>query len=115
MLQTVKKLWGYEDWIVNEEYCAKILTILPGFACSLHYHPKKKETFFVLFGQVRLEQIDVRGTRFEEILKSGDTRTIMPKTPHRFSSANDSPATIWESSTHHEDTDVVRIEESKAL
>jgi len=111
MIPKVEKVWGYEFWITNElEYCAKILQLTAGFQCSLHYHPKKKETFHVLNGQVKLEQRDIRGIPFEEILMPGDTRTIYPKTPHRFSSVDG--AKILEISTHHEDSDVVRFTDS---
>lgn len=109
--KAVKKVWGSEYWIVNSEnYCLKLLEIHPGFQCSLHKHLIKDETFIVLDGVVKLEQADVRGTIFEETLRSGDQRRIAPKTPHRFGSMNG--AMILEISTHHEDTDVVRIAES---
>ena len=111
MIQVVGKRWGSEHWITNEaEYCAKILEIYPGMRCSLHFHPRKKETFYVQKGQVKLEQWDVRGIPFEEILFPGDTRTIYPKTQHRFSSIEG--ATVLEISTHHDDSDVVRITDS---
>lgn len=107
----VKKEWGSEKWLVNEpEYCAKILEITPGFKCSLHRHEIKKETFIVQQGVVRLEQRGVRGEAIDEMLVEGDSRTIMPRTPHRFSSHTG--ATILEVSTHHSDSDVVRYTDS---
>lgn len=113
-MKIVPKVWGQEHWLVNEpEYCAKILELDPHFQCSLHYHKIKKETFLVQEGVVTLEQRDVRGVPIVEILLEGDSRTIMPKTPHRFSSRLG--ATILEISTHHDDSDCVRIEPSGAL
>lgn len=109
-MQVEKKAWGREEIIVNDEYCGKILYLFPGKKCSLHYHNVKKETFHVQSGLVRLEQRDVRGSAIDELLKPGESRTIMPKTPHRFSSTHG--AIILEISTHHEDSDVVRIEPS---
>ena len=55
-----KKLWGYEQIIVNDElYCGKILTVLPaGFACSIHYHVNKQETFHILRGSLCLDLWD---------------------------------------------------------
>jgi len=107
----IKKAWGTEMVICNEpEYCAKFLMIDAGKRCSLHYHKVKKETFHVHRGLVRLEQRDVRGAAIDELLKMGESRTIMPGTPHRFSSYLG--ATILEVSTHHSDEDVVRIEPS---
>jgi mannose-6-phosphate isomerase-like protein (cupin superfamily) len=112
--KVVLKLWGTEFWLTNtDKYCAKVLEVMPNWSCSLHYHPVKQETFYVLEGEVKLEQRDVRGVPFEEILKAGDQRLIMPKTPHRFSSLEG--AQILEISTHHEDEDTIRIEESRKI
>lgn len=113
-MQTVKKVWGWEEIFVNEpEYCGKLLHVTPGYQCSLHYHKNKKETFSVLEGSVLLEQRDIRGIPFEEKLYPGDSRTIMPGTQHRFQSATMGySAIILEVSTHHEDSDSYRIVES---
>lgn len=114
-VHVVTKLWGNEHWIVNnDKYCFKVLTLFPGFQCSLHYHKKKDETFIVYDGEILLEQRDVRGYPVEELLVAGQQRHIEPKTPHRFQARN-RMATVFEISTHHDDSDVVRIEESKKL
>jgi mannose-6-phosphate isomerase-like protein (cupin superfamily) len=110
VINIVEKIWGVEHWIVNDIYCAKILEITPGYQCSFHYHPQKRETFHVLEGVVRLEQRDIRWIPFDEFLEPGETRTIEPKTPHRFSSKDG--AKILEISSHHSDSDVVRLAES---
>ncbi len=103
---TVKKEWGVEEWFCNElEYCYKRLLISPGKQCSLHFHPIKKETFIVQSGVVRFELAGV-----EEELGPGDVRTILPRNAHRFGSVHG--ATIIEVSTHHEDSDCVRLEPS---
>lgn len=109
-MKIVPKVWGTERWLENGDYCIKYLEITPGYKCSLHYHPKKRETFLVQSGAVRLEQRDVRGLPIDEMLIEGDYRTIEPKTPHRFSSHTG--ATILEVSTHHDDEDVVRLTDS---
>ncbi len=109
-MKVVKKVWGTEHWLENGEYCLKILELTPGYRCSFHFHPQKRETFLVQSGVVRLEQRGVRGEVIDEMLVEGDYRTIEPKTPHRFSSHTG--ATIIEASTHHSDEDVVRISES---
>src|SRR2546429_4045694 len=111
MLKVVKKAWGSEEWLVNEpEYCAKVLKIKQNCASSLHYHCIKKETFIVQSGTVRLEQRDLRGIPIDELLMPGESRTIEPNTPHRFSAKN--KAEILEISTHHDEQDVIRIEPS---
>lgn len=108
----VDKAWGYEEVLINEpEYCCKRLYVYLNRRCSLHYHPRKKETFVVEQGTVRLEQRDVRGRPIMETLQPGDQRTIEPKTPHRFSGVTGN-VIILEVSTHHDDADVVRIEPS---
>ncbi len=128
-LKVVKKLWGIEEWLVNDEhYCAKYLWISSGFSSSLHYHPKKRETFIVVQGAVELEVLSQGGhngdTTFYK-LETGDTYTIEPGVPHRFRScgyvAKGTPAVtipvsgacVLEVSTPHSDSDVKRLEESK--
>ena len=109
-INRVQKIWGEEWWLDNEEFCTKLLFVKPGFQCSLHYHPVKRESFRLLSGALFLEQRDIRGIPFEEFLAVGDRRLIEPKTPHRFRSYEG--AVILESSTHHDDADVVRLVES---
>lgn len=46
MLKLITKLWGHEEWLVNNElYCAKFLCLEKGAQCSLHYHEKKIRLF----------------------------------------------------------------------
>ncbi len=107
----INKLWGTEDWVVNESYCMKVLTLLPGYQCSLHFHPIKDECFYVAQGTVMLS-LDGRMRRLE----TGEYVRIKPGTLHRFHCASDSgPAIIVESSTTHSDDDVVRLEESRKI
>lgn len=105
----VPKLWGYEKWIENnEKYCCKILSLNRGYQCSLHYHKNKDETFMITQGHVRLELGD-------EVLhlRPGSFVRVPPGTPHRFTGMEDS--LIMEISTHHEESDSYRIEESKKV
>jgi len=104
----IRKVWGHENVLVSEpEYTLKELHVYAGKRCSLHYHQLKKETFLVQSGLVRLER---PGLNLDELLKSGEQRTIMPMTPHRFSSVHG--AVILEVSTFHDDADVFRLEPS---
>lgn len=113
---TVTKLWGQEIWLVNNDrYCAKILVIVPGFECSKHMHPIKKETFFILDGVLALETWDENDCRNIELLGEGESKTLEPCTYHRFSSGWDNPTMILEISSTHSDEDVVRMEDSRAL
>lgn len=104
----VPKVWGREIWLVNEpEYCFKMLEVKKGASGSLHYHPVKKETFVIAEGKIRLEYGGKKAT-----LKSGPMAvTIGPGIQHRITGLKTS--VVFEVSTHHDDEDVVRIEESK--
>lgn len=114
--KVVSKCWGVEYWLTNTDlYCSKILQVNPGYMCSLHRHPKKDETFLLLDGSITLEQRDVRGYPFKQILVPGDSRHIAPKTLHRFANLGFWPAWILETSTTHSDHDVERIEESRKI
>ena len=110
-MKLVSKLWGLEKWLVNNElYCAKILRVASGFQCSLHRHLVKDETFVVEAGSIYLEVGDQ--TKF---LTPGDTVRIPPLMWHRFANHEEFPAEILEVSTHHEDADVERKEESRKI
>jgi mannose-6-phosphate isomerase-like protein (cupin superfamily) len=102
----VKKVWGSEKWIVNNEhYCGKMMILNTGWRCSLHYHKIKHETFYILEGEVLMEY-DGQSV----IMKPGDAQTIEPGKKHRFTGLKWS--VIMEFSTTHDDLDVYRDEES---
>jgi len=112
---TVQKLWGVEYWLVNnDKYCWKLLQLNPGAQSSLHYHPIKDETFFVLVGDVYLETVSKGGLLLHTLLRPGDFRRLQPGRPHRFRAAF-STAFVLEVSTSHDDKDVVRLEESRRI
>lgn len=107
----VSKIWGKEIWLVNNDfYCSKLLSLTPGFRCSLHLHRIKHETFTVLEGAVGVER---RGRI--HFLAAGESLEILPGTLHRFWSLGPEGALILETSTHHSDADVERLEESGRL
>lgn len=84
---------------VNEpEYCSKYLTLEAGQACPLHYHKLKKETFFVLSGEVKLW---VDGQTI--MLIPGESYTLNPGALHMFDSLGG--AVVEEVSTHDENGD----------
>ena len=109
-MKTVEKVWGRELWITNSSlYCGKILLLDKDAWCSLHYHKKKDETFYILSGKVGFECED----KADIILVPGDTIHIPPNTKHRFSGIEESQ--IIEFSTHHSDKDSYRLEKSGRL
>lgn len=129
MLKFVEKVWGYEEWLVNNDtYCAKHLVLKRGYQCSLHYHKIKDETFYILEGEVILEltrpskieaktdepvKIEYEPIR-QLILKKGSQIRIHPLDVHRFK-ANTEFAKILEVSTTHMDADSYRIEKSRKI
>ena len=47
------KGWGYEEWVVNNDlYCGKKLVLFKNKKCSLHFHIKKDETFYIQKGVI---------------------------------------------------------------
>jgi mannose-6-phosphate isomerase-like protein (cupin superfamily) len=110
----VDKLWGSEEIVHNgEDYCCKILRISAGRESSLHYHRVKRETFYVLEGVVLLF-LQSRG-RFLKLMR-GSHVTIEPGDPHSFQSGDSEKLCIvLESSSHHLDSDVVRVRPSRVL
>ena len=84
---------------VNEpQYCSKWLTLGPGQECPTHFHKVKKETFFVLRGEVSLTADGEKLT-----LQIGSRFTLHPGTRHSFRS--EAGAVIEEVSTHDENSD----------
>lgn len=118
--QEIQKLWGGEVVFDNNDlYCGKMLVIEPGFQCSLHLHREKRETFVCVDGSVALEVSSFNALKELDtqhvVLEVGDVWRLEPGTPHRFSSLHGKPATVIEFSTHHDDNDVLRIEESRKI
>ena len=104
-----KKVWGEELWIANNEYyCGKILRINKGYRCSYHCHPIKDETFYILKGEVLMR---FEGNEFT--MKDGDSLHVLPGQYHSFRGLVDSE--ILEISTSHSDSDVIRMDESRAV
>jgi len=85
---------------INREYCKKILVQLPGQKHPLHYHPRKEETFQVLYGK-----LDVISDRHTYTLDLGDTLTVLPGVWHAFGS--ESGCIFEEVSTTHFNNDSV--------
>lgn len=108
-MKNVKKLWGNEFWIVNnDKYCGKILTIKKGYQSSLHYHKIKQETFYVMSGEILM----IIENKFQ-LMETGEFVHILQGVKHSFIGLNQISSTIIEFSTHHDDKDTYRIEKSK--
>lgn len=117
MQKVVNKSWGYEIWIENNPlYCGKHLHVLPNKYCSIHYHKNKKETFYVIGGELKLEyceSIDPENWSNHlyntVILKKGEYFTLDVLTTHKFTSNTTYPCDFIEISTHHDDNDSYRL------
>jgi mannose-6-phosphate isomerase-like protein (cupin superfamily) len=110
MIKVVQKIWGSEEWLVNTDlYCLKKMIVRPGGMCSFHAHPHKDETFYLVMGKLQV-QIE------EKVQLLRYSIHIPPMTKHRFWLApNEREAVFFEVSTHHEDSDVIRYDESRML
>ena len=107
----VKKNWGKEIIFVNNnEYCGKILCFeKKDNKFSMHYHLKKKETWYIIKGQFILHKIDtVNGQMISEYLKKGDVITNERGEPHQLIALEDE-SELFEVSTTHYDEDSYRI------
>jgi rfaE bifunctional protein kinase chain/domain len=107
-MKKVKKVWGEEHWIVNQDYCGKKLILKKNFRCSLHHHKIKDEVFYVIKGKVLLE-----ADGKETIMVPGDSFHVKTNCNHRFTGIQNSE--IIEFSSHHEDEDSYRKELSGKL
>jgi mannose-6-phosphate isomerase len=106
-MQVIEKPWGKEEVIeINDRYMMKKLTMWKGHRCSLQYHNQKRETIYVLSGQLRIyygpsqEQLESR------VFGPAETITLTPGVVHRMEAVEDS--VYLEASTPEMD-DVVRL------
>lgn len=90
--------------VVNEEYCKKLLFLLPGQSHPEQFHKNKKETFHVIHGDAELY---LDGDCFD--LRSGDVQTIKQLVRHRFFSKNG--CVIEEISSTHDGLDSIYTDE----
>ena len=99
------KPWGYELLISHtDKYLQKKLYIKKDYKTSMHYHERKMETLYVVYGKVRL---DLEGDRYE-IIEQGESRTIKPGEVHSIVGLENT--LIDESSTSHID-DTIRVKD----
>jgi quercetin dioxygenase-like cupin family protein len=109
IVEIVVKGWGKEIIFVNnDEYCGKLLCFDKGKKCSMHYHLKKKETWYVSKGTFLLLWIETtNGIQYTEKLTVGDVITNERGAPHQLIALEDSE--VFEVSTKHFDDDSYRI------
>jgi mannose-6-phosphate isomerase-like protein (cupin superfamily) len=109
-VKIVPKGWGREVWLANNElYCGKILEILKGKRCSLHFHKVKTESFFLRAGRLR---VSIKESPVAEVLEvfelhAGECMDIPRGLVHQMEALEDSE--LFEFSTQHFDSDSNRL------
>jgi mannose-6-phosphate isomerase-like protein (cupin superfamily) len=108
-VEIVPKGWGKEIIFVNnDEYCGKLLCFEKDKKFSMHYHIKKKETWYISKGSFILIWVETdNGTTNTEYLKVGDVITNERGEPHQLIALEDSE--VFEVSTKHYDEDSFRM------
>lgn len=106
-MQVIEKPWGKEEVIeINDRYMMKKLTMWKGHRCSIQYHNIKRETIYVLSGQLRIYTGPSVEALTSRVFTEGETITLVPGVVHRMEAVEDS--VYLEASTPEMD-DVVRL------
>ena len=106
-MQIIEKPWGKEEVIeINDKYMMKKLPMLKGHRCSLQLHNHKKETIYVLSGQLRIISGPDQDHLTGKIYTEGESITISPGVVHRMEGVEDS---IYLEASTPEMDDVVRL------
>ena len=106
-MQLIEKPWGSELVIeINDRYMVKKLTMWKGHRCSVQYHNVKRETIYLLSGQLRIVSGAQQAQLDSRIYGAGESITIVPGVVHRMEAVEDS--VYLEASTPEMD-DVVRL------
>ncbi|MFO0929406.1 MAG: cupin domain-containing protein [Gemmataceae bacterium] len=108
-LHRVEKGWGYELWVVNDDYCGKLLHFRHGKRCSWHYHRVKDEVFYLHAGRLLVR------FGFTDDLAAASSVVLMPRVSfrvptglrHQMEALEESD--LYELSTHHDDADSIRL------
>lgn len=122
----VEKAWGAELIVVNRilgrgaGYCGKRMTLRAGFRCSLHWHHRKDEVFFVESGRMLVELSQpgvghlvahgVTPTYETRVVGPGESVLVTPGTIHRFTGLED--VVFFEFSSPDDPADSFRLEPS---
>lgn len=105
----IQKGWGKEIIFANNNlYCGKILHFNTNAKFSMHYHLKKKESWYVYSGKFIYKYIDTRTADIIELtLNIGDTITNEIGEPHQILCLEEGD--VLEVSTTHYDSDSYRV------
>ena len=108
-MKRVEKGWGYEVWIVNKEYCGKLLYFREGKRCSWHYHLVKDEVFYLQSGRLLIKHAshDDLDRAQKTVLIPGMSFSVRTGVRHQMIALEESE--LFEFSTHHEEADSIRV------
>jgi mannose-6-phosphate isomerase-like protein (cupin superfamily) len=107
----VEKNWGHELWVHNDsEYCGKLLVFTKDRnRFSMHYHLRKKETWYIQEGRFQFNYIDVENGKLKGTqLEKGQSVVIERGQPHQLIALEDN-SIVFEVSTEHFDEDSYRV------
>ena len=90
--------------IHNDKYCKKLLFLLNNQTHPAQFHKTKQETFFILFGEVKLF-LDDKSKKITKNLSVGDSFTIKPGVIHKFIAKSKYGVVIEELSTFSSKSD----------
>ena len=103
----IEKPWGSEEVIeINDQYMMKKLKMYKNHRCSLQFHNYKKETIYVLTGQLRIYTGETIGDLSSKIYGPNESITLKPGVIHRMEAVEDS---IYLEASTPEMDDVVRL------
>ena len=106
-MRIIEKPWGQEELVeINDKYMVKRLTMKSGQRCSLQFHNQKKETIYILSGQLKITTGKNKETLKSKIFSTGESITIAPGIIHRMEGVTDS---VYIEASTPEMEDVVRI------
>ena len=106
-MQVIEKPWGKEEIVeINDRYMVKKLTMWKGHRCSLQYHNVKRETIYVLSGQLRIYYGPSQQQLACKVFGPDETITLPSGVVHRMEAVADS--VYLEAGTPEMD-DVIRL------
>jgi N-acetylneuraminate synthase len=85
--------------IVNTTYCKKLIFMFNKQKHPAQFHKKKQETFFILFGKIKLVITKRNKVKFTSILNTGDIVTLSRYDIHEFQCVSKNGSVIEELST----------------
>lgn len=106
-MKKIIKPWGFEQIIeINKNYLLKKLFMKKNHRCSLQYHNKKKETIYIISGELKIYFGKQKNNLKSKNYKKGSSVTIEPRIIHRMKAKTN--CLYLEASTPH-NSDVVRL------